>query len=77
MSFAKALLKRTSEAILQKAKNFENQMGLESLKEVNDLLSKEYILKDSDVQQIKEGLRLGVAFFLLLYQGLCFDMLPT
>ena len=46
MSFAKALLKRTSEAILQKAKNFENQMGLESLKEVNDLLSKEYILKD-------------------------------
>lgn len=55
MSFAKALLKRTSEAILQKAKNFENQMGLESLKEVNDLLSKEYILKDNDVQQIKEG----------------------
>ena len=52
MSFAKALLKRTTADMLQKA---DSKKGMESLKEVNNMLSNEYILKDNDVQYVNES----------------------
>ena len=52
MSFAKALLKRTTADMLQKA---DNKKGMESLKEVNNMLSNEYTLKDNDVQYVNES----------------------
>lgn len=54
ITFGMGLLRRTSEAILNKAKYFEKEMGVDDIKEIKEVLNKEFILNDSDVQQITE-----------------------
>lgn len=55
----KAMIKKASEAILEKAKNLESKMSkdnIQTFEELNKELSKDnYVLKDTDVQQVQES----------------------